>query len=225
MKFNCEIIRDLLPLYCDGVCSAASKKAIDEHLEECKLCKAVCCDLSKDNGISPINAKEEETKVKFIKDVKNKMKIKKIIISVISVAMSVGIIFGIYTLCELPMWGIKYSEDAFTIAEYGENNMVAIKYNGRDYAKFEGIGNITITVDGEEKECYCIRFLESISSKYITSGKYRRPIEDGGDYGFSKNGLDYVYYIEDGWTPDEVVDIDLMREKMLNDGVLIWSKK
>lgn len=108
------------------------------------------------------------------------------------------------------------------VTDFGED-MVAIKYNGKDYAKFEGIGNITITVDGEEKECYCVRFLENISSKYITTGKNRRPLAEGGDYGFSKN-LDYVYYIEDGWTPDEVADIDLMTEKMLNDGVLIWSK-
>ena len=224
MKHNCEIIRDLLPLYCDGVCSEASKKAVEEHIEECGLCNSVHQNLTKASEFSVINTKEEENKVRFMKDIKNRILIKKIIVAVISVAVSAGIIFGVYTLCELPMWGIKYSEDAFTIAEYGENNMVAIKYNGKDYAKFEGIGNITITVDGEEKECYCIRFLENISSKYFGSGKNRRPIEDGGDYGFSKK-LDYVYYLESGWTPDEVVDLDLMREKMLNEGILIWSKE
>ncbi len=224
MEFNCEIIRDLLPLYCDGVCSETSKKIVEEHIEKCGLCKAVYENLRKGSGIQPINIKEEENKVKFIKDVKTRIKIKKIIIALVSVAASVGIIFGVYTLCELPMWGIKYSEDAFTLADYGEN-MVAIKYNGRDYAKFEGIGNISITVNGEEKECYCVRFLENISSKYITSGKNRRPLEDGGDWGFSKKGLDYVYYLESGWTPDEVVDYEGMAEKMLNEGVLIWSKE
>ena len=224
MKHNCEIIRDLLPLYCDGVCSEASKKAVEEHIEECGLCNSVHQNLTKASEFSVINTKEEENKVRFMKDIKNRILIKKIIVAVISVAVSAGIIFGVYMLCELPMWGIKYSEDTFTIAEYGKNNMVAIKYNGKDYAKFEGIGNITITVDGEEKECYCIRFLENISSKYFGSGKNRRPIEDGGDYGFSKK-LDYVYYLESGWTPDEVVDLDLMREKMLNEGILIWSKE
>ncbi len=223
MKINCEIIRDLLPLYCDGVCSPESQKAVDEHIGECELCNSVYENLKKDSNAHAFNTKEEESKAKFIKNVKYKIKIKKIITAVVSVAVSVGIIFGIYMLCEVPMKGIKYSEEAFTLADY-RDNMVAIKYNGRDYAKLEGIGNITITVDGEEKECCCIRFLENISSKYITSGKNRRPIEDGGDYGFSKE-LDYVYYIEDGWTPDEVVDLDLMREKMLNDGILIWSKE
>ncbi len=223
MKHNCDIIKDLLPLYCDGVCSDASKAAVEEHIEECGGCNEVYKNLTADSLCPVINTDDEENKVRFMKDIKNKMLIKKIIIAAISVAVSVGIVFGIYTLCVVPEWGIKYSEDAFTLADYGDD-MVAIKYNGRNYAKFEGIGNITITVDGEEKNCYCVRFLENISSKYITTGKNRRPLEEGGDCGFSKK-LDYVYYIEDGWTPDEVVDIDLMRNKMLEEGILIWSKE
>ena len=223
MKHNCDIIKDLLPLYCDGVCSDASKAAVEEHIEECGGCNEVYKNLTADSLCPVINTDDEENKVRFMKDIKNKLLVKKIIIAAISVAASVGIVFGIYTLCVVPEWGIKYSEDAFTLADYGED-MVAIKYNGRDYAKFEGIGNITITVDGEEKECYCVRVLENFASKYITSGKNRRPLEEGGDFGFSKE-LDYVYYIEDGWTPDEVVDIELMRNKMLDEGVLIWSKE
>lgn len=223
MKHNCDIIKDLLPLYYDGVCSDASKAAVEEHIEECGGCNEVYKNLTADSLCPVINTDDEENKVRFMKDIKNKLLIKKIIIAAISVAASVGIVFGIYTLCVVPEWGIKYSEDAFTLADYGED-MVAIKYNGRDYAKFEGIGNITITVDGEEKECYCVRVLENFASKYITSGKNRRPLEEGGDFGFSKE-LDYVYYIEDGWTPDEVVDIELMRDKMLDEGVLIWSKE
>ena len=32
MKNNCDIIRDLLPLYVDGVCSQESAKLVEEHL-------------------------------------------------------------------------------------------------------------------------------------------------------------------------------------------------
>ncbi|MGN0605072.1 MAG: zf-HC2 domain-containing protein [Oscillospiraceae bacterium] len=35
---KCEIIKDLLPAYSDGVCSEETKKAIDEHLKECNEC-------------------------------------------------------------------------------------------------------------------------------------------------------------------------------------------
>lgn len=40
MKISCEIIKDLLPLYLDGVCSNDSKALIEEHFAECDNCKA-----------------------------------------------------------------------------------------------------------------------------------------------------------------------------------------
>ena len=38
MKTDCEIIRDLLPLYVDDICSDKSRKMVDEHLQECPAC-------------------------------------------------------------------------------------------------------------------------------------------------------------------------------------------
>ena len=38
MKYDCELIRDLLPLYQDDICSPGSKMAVEEHLSECKGC-------------------------------------------------------------------------------------------------------------------------------------------------------------------------------------------
>jgi hypothetical protein len=40
MKISCDIIRDLLPLYHDNVCSTDSRKLIIEHLDNCEKCKA-----------------------------------------------------------------------------------------------------------------------------------------------------------------------------------------
>lgn len=36
---SCDIIQDLLPLYIDSCCSAASRKLVEEHLEQCEDCK------------------------------------------------------------------------------------------------------------------------------------------------------------------------------------------
>jgi predicted anti-sigma-YlaC factor YlaD len=40
MKMSCEIIKDLLPLYLDGVCSDDSRTAVEEHLAVCEHCRA-----------------------------------------------------------------------------------------------------------------------------------------------------------------------------------------
>lgn len=36
---KCEIIRDLLPLYCDNVCSPESREEVEAHLKECAACR------------------------------------------------------------------------------------------------------------------------------------------------------------------------------------------
>ena len=39
MKISCNIVKDLLPLYLDDVCSNDSKAAVDEHILDCIYCK------------------------------------------------------------------------------------------------------------------------------------------------------------------------------------------
>ncbi|MGC5773960.1 zf-HC2 domain-containing protein [Paenibacillus pabuli] len=39
-KLSCEIVRDLLPLYYDEVCSANTNEAVEAHLATCEACKA-----------------------------------------------------------------------------------------------------------------------------------------------------------------------------------------
>ena len=40
MNKECEIVRDILPLYIDDACSASSREIIEEHLSECPDCTA-----------------------------------------------------------------------------------------------------------------------------------------------------------------------------------------
>lgn len=39
MKYSCDVIKDILPLYHDDVCSDATKEIVEEHLNECDSCK------------------------------------------------------------------------------------------------------------------------------------------------------------------------------------------
>ena len=40
MKTNCDIIRDLLPLYAEHITSEATNALVEEHLAECEVCRA-----------------------------------------------------------------------------------------------------------------------------------------------------------------------------------------
>lgn len=41
MKLSCNVIRDLLPLYQDEICSEESRMLVAEHLAECAECRAI----------------------------------------------------------------------------------------------------------------------------------------------------------------------------------------
>ncbi len=39
MKYNCELVKDLIPLYQDKVCSDESRRIVEEHVKECEKCR------------------------------------------------------------------------------------------------------------------------------------------------------------------------------------------
>ena len=39
MKYSCDLVKDLLPLYYDEACSKESKLVVEEHLDECEACR------------------------------------------------------------------------------------------------------------------------------------------------------------------------------------------
>ena len=70
MKYNCDLISDLLPLYKDDICSEASRKIVEEHLAECPDCKNMLNSLN-DITIDEKIVKEKEevigTQARFFK--------------------------------------------------------------------------------------------------------------------------------------------------------------
>jgi hypothetical protein len=62
MKYNCELIRDLLPLYKDQACSSDSVAAVEEHLSECPACTNILNEMkSCDEAIDTPMIREKET--------------------------------------------------------------------------------------------------------------------------------------------------------------------
>ena len=48
MKTECDVIRDLLPLYADDACSRQSRALVEEHLDECPACSEMLKRLKED---------------------------------------------------------------------------------------------------------------------------------------------------------------------------------
>ena len=49
---NCNVVKDLLPLYIDGCCSEESARLVCEHLEKCDACKKIYDDMNTPTEVS-----------------------------------------------------------------------------------------------------------------------------------------------------------------------------
>ena len=52
MKTECDVIRDLLPLYADDACSEHSRALVEEHLDECPSCSEMLQRLKEDEIVT-----------------------------------------------------------------------------------------------------------------------------------------------------------------------------
>lgn len=59
---NCEIIRDLIPLYIDGTASAASRSAVSSHLSGCEACRSLCAMFRQEQHTRRIKASNKAAK-------------------------------------------------------------------------------------------------------------------------------------------------------------------
>lgn len=93
MKYLCGLIKDILPLYHDSICSEESKCAVEEHLRECPGCKQYydkMCGADIVEEFSYDNEAEQK-KADALKNVKKRMK-KKTILGIILGAIVGGAI-------------------------------------------------------------------------------------------------------------------------------------
>lgn len=82
MKQECEIVKDLLFSYQDGVLSESSKNFVDEHLKNCENCRKALDDIQHD-----FTKNKEVKEIDYFKKVHQMMNHKKTLIFVISLLL------------------------------------------------------------------------------------------------------------------------------------------
>mgnify|MGYP003511441024 CR=1 FL=1 len=86
MKITCDIVRDLMPLYVDDVCSDDSRKLIEDHINHCSKCQNELAAM-KDPIECPPLSEVGDSKTPFSK-IRKKVRIK-MIAAIISTAFLV----------------------------------------------------------------------------------------------------------------------------------------
>lgn len=110
----CDLIRDLLPLYLDGVCSEESKAAVEAHLEGCEACKAEYQRLLDAEQLTPTpdltSEKAEEKQIKALRRVKRNLNKKRLAAVLLTTVAVVGIVTGLLMLASATRVILPYDE-------------------------------------------------------------------------------------------------------------------
>ncbi len=135
-KLSCGIIKDLLPLYVDNVCSEESKTIIEEHIADCPICEAELMNLQS----SPDVKAEINTDInKAVKNAGKRIKKgkKKAVIKSLSITMAVIVVVGLFAYLTVPVRVSyhKYCDEGYL---YSQCNLLDIEITNQTNPNFNG---------------------------------------------------------------------------------------
>lgn len=145
---NCQIIRDLLPLYCDDVCSPESRRAVEEHLTGCAECRGLCREIEREEKVLPFpsDGKEEARVLKTVKKRFSRQRLKAVIAAAVVTVLLIATLTAASGL-ERP---VPYREGLIT-ARLAEDTAIDIDFDG-SYAAIYGFSR---RFEGREAVFFC----------------------------------------------------------------------
>lgn len=91
MKMECEVIRDLLPLYAEKIASPATNALVEEHLAQCERCRTELEQMEKPLPVQP--ERQPEAPLENIRRTLRKKSIRTAAAAVLTVLCAVGLVF------------------------------------------------------------------------------------------------------------------------------------
>ena len=192
-KIDCEIIKDLLPLYADNICSEKSVGIVEEHLNDCSECSKELRKIKE----CPVVPEVDEDLKKAVKNAGERIKKgkKKTIIETVALLLILVILFGVIGMYRFILYAAKADHEVYnnSSAVFNQNcESVSVDLNNKkDYE------NDSATLYVGEK--YKIERLEESDTDklVINKSKYIHVIEhDSGlmVYGMSEYLENHVFF-------------------------------
>lgn len=153
IDLSCEIVRDLLPNYIDGLASESTVKSVEAHLQQCKECCTVYNIMKEEDSkelyeeLSPVEA--EKTLFKKINNKLNKKVRSAVMAGIVGIAFVIGVtqlLFNV-SLMEVPIDDIRISAAVYPLEnlvrgidqDTSDNSVVISKDNSQRDETFYSI--------------------------------------------------------------------------------------
>lgn len=116
-KISCSIVKDLLPLYIEGILSEETAQAVELHLQTCENCKKDF-EIMRQDFVFPSAPKIQEENERILNELKHQLKIKRILTGVVAVFVTIAVIISGYMV---------YTNVGAVYDFFTENNMVVLR--------------------------------------------------------------------------------------------------
>ncbi len=151
----CEIVKDLLPGYIEGLSSKETSIAVENHLSECQECKAVANNMmNEESNVKSTNEMCENDDKQLFKKIKKRLNRKTKVICGISIAIVIIAISSFYALFSAPikkvnLSDVKVSATVYPVSEL-EKNAVSEQENGSNAGDSDNVKISAETDDNSE---------------------------------------------------------------------------
>ena len=117
MRNECNIIRDLLPLYAENMVSSDTSDFVEEHLKGCEACR------KEYEGIKEPQPAQEISDTAPLLKLSRKMKVKRIQTIALTAVFVVALLVSVFAVLDAPIY-FPYSERIVTLEQLGGKGML-----------------------------------------------------------------------------------------------------
>lgn len=220
MNYPCNLVRDLLPLYEDGVCSEESKRIVEQHLLECPSCKEFYAAMIETDKfeMTVLDADRESQKAASFRAVKRKLLQKQVLVVVIAFILLFVMGVSVAGVLKNSMAMIPY-EDNISVSMTDDSLIGRLQGNRANRFK---IKRVEVTVEGEPNTYlfFCLfgtKWDALTTSNEVFSEYVLCPADKGAEQ------IDSVFYYTGDYTEIESMSQDQLRE-VVERSILLWSK-
>lgn len=176
MKKECDLIRDLLPLYTENLVSDYTKELVDNHLSDCEDCKKELKKLQPNSSEPPLRAAQaaETAPLSFLK---KKLFFKKLQVCLCTATLMLALLTSLFAYLTSPQY-LPYSEDMLTLTENTDGSITITFDDSIPHAKisFQGYqGNAALyDVEAWTTSLDSLGFYSHLNSSTITPGNGKK---------------------------------------------------
>lgn len=219
MKYPCNLVQDLLPLYHDEVCSQESNEAVKKHLLECPACKKYYEEMCvADEMTNPSHDEERERqKAASFQSVRRKLKKRQVTMSLLCVVTLLLIAFAGVKLLESSTKIVHPNNISVSMVDEG----LIAQLNGSVWDRGRSV-TVAVQQDGQVQTYIFFYLTDNRWDDLITSSRAFSeytlcPVDKGAD------NINYVFYYTGDYTGIDTMEYNEL-EQIIANSILLWSK-